>query len=602
MAIPYRQQDEVRHRIERFFLIIALCYVALVARLVYLQAIEGGYFRERATKMRDRKMTLHAQRGAILDRDGKPLAVTTHKGDLVCDPRQVKDPARTAEILAGILGVPKEQILPLVSPHLLKNGRPAGNVMVQTGIEPAMVDAIQQARSDRELRKDLAGINVIDRPDRTYPGGREMAQVVGLLMPGKDGQMTGAMGVERSLNTFLCGHDGYVVTEVDPRRRPIPDTQSARQDAADGADVRLTIDSTVQHIVDEELGKCFAAFHPDGAAAIVLDPKTGDVLAMASYPQFDPLHREQLGQPGEPGRNRALTPFEPGSTMKIVTAAAALRSGAITENTIFHCSGSYQLYNKNIRDAEHMAGGHGDEDIKKVIAESCNVCTAQIGVKVGLDRLRDAINDFGLLDKTGIELTADQRGSLGPDTGSQKGDVIKVARVAFGQSVMVSPLAMASVYATVANGGLRVPPRLVLSYQDANGKTVRSFPPKAPVRVLSPELAATLKGLLRAVVTDGTGKGKANVPGYTVAGKTGTAQKVVPGHRGYSGQHIASFIGFLPASNPRAVIYVMADNPKNGYYGAQVAAPVFQAIGERLMWYWKVPPDDPATLTQAAKR
>src|SRR5690242_13166005 len=166
MAIPYRQQDEVRHRIERFFLIIVLCYVALVARLVYLQAIEGGYFRERATKMRDRKMTLHAQRGAILDRDGKPLAVTTHKGDLVCDPRQVKDPARTAEILAGILGVPKEQILPLVSPRLLKNGRPAGNVMVQAGIEPAMVDAIQQARTDRTLRADLAGINVLDRPDR----------------------------------------------------------------------------------------------------------------------------------------------------------------------------------------------------------------------------------------------------------------------------------------------------------------------------------------------------------------------------------------------------------------------------------------------------
>lgn len=600
MAIPFRQQDEVKIRIERFFWWIAIFYVLLVARLVYLQAISGSYYRDRAARIRDEHIPLKAQRGNILDRDGRPLAVTVHYSALVCDPTLVKNPTATAALLSGMLGSGQEEILPFVSPRLLKNNKPARNVVVCEKLTPEQAAAFKTARDGKKTREVVAGLNLVDHEERIYPNGRETAHVVGLMMIGKDGKPCGAMGTEQSFDTWLQGQDGYLKAEVDKRRRPIPDTQTVRNDPRDGVDVRLTLDSAIQHITEQELAKCVAQYQPDSATAIVLDPKTGDVLAMVSYPDFDPVNRKELAGPNEPGMNRALTPFEPGSTMKIFTVAAALQSHVITPSSSFYCGGHLKVHNKVINDAEHGKdgrAGHGEADIKHIIAESCNVCTAQIGMKLGLDRMEQGLNTFQLLDKTGIELTADQRGLLGPKPGGKLGDMIKVARVAFGQSVMVSPLALAAAYGAIANGGELIPPRLALGRQSATGKKVSLLPVRPGKRIMTSEMASYLRELLEEVVLTGTAKGKANIPGYTVAGKTGTAQKVVRGQRGYSGQHIASFIGFLPARNPRAVIYVIADNPKGPlYYGANVAGPVFKGIGQQLMWYWKVPPDDPTGL------
>ncbi len=601
MAIPFRQQDQIKHRIERFFLLVAACYLVLIARLVYLQAIHGGYFRAKAEAIREEKIPLRAQRGDILARDGKPLAVTTHVGVLVCDPTMIKDPAKTGTLLASLLNVRPDEIVPLVSPQMRPNGKPSRNVVVRERLDPDQMRAVREAKGRRGEAKLLEGINMLEKPERSYPTGSEAVHVVGLLTSSTGDRMRGGMGLEQTCDRLLEGADGYVKTEVDPRRRPIPDTQQVRVDAADGRDVRVTLDSTIQHIAESALEKACNEFLPDSAAAIVLDPKTGDVLAMVSSPTFDPAHREQIAGPNEPSMNRALTPIEPGSTMKILTAAAALQEGAITTSSTFHCDGKLLLGNKTISDAEHgkAGGGHGDANIRTTISESCNVCTAQIGMRVGLARMQKYLADFGMLDKTGVELTADQRGSLGQIPGGQRGDTYKVARVAFGQSVMVTPLAMATAYGCIANKGLLVPPRLVMSYQDAAGRTIKQLPVRAGRQILKPEIAATLTSLLEQVIISGTGKNAANVPGYTVAGKTGTAQKVKRGVRGYSGQFIASFVGFLPAKNPRAVIYVMVDNPKGGkHFGSQVAAPVFKSIGRQLMWYWKVTPDDPASLSQ----
>ena len=456
MAIPFRQQDQVKHRIERFFLLVAACYIVLIARLVYLQAIHGGYFRARAESLRAQRIPLRAQRGDILDRDGKPLAVTTHAGVLVCDTTLVKDPVQTGKLVAGLINAPPDEIIALVSPRTMKNGKPARNIIVRDRVDIDQMFRIRQAKSDRREAKLLEGINMLEKSERSYPAGSDAVHVVGLLTGTTGDHMRGGMGLEQTCDRLLQGADGFVKTEVDPRRRPIPDTQQVRVDAADGCDVRTTLDSTIQHIAESELAKACKEYLPDSAAAIVLDPKTGEVLAMVSYPTFDPAHRNQMGGPNEPAMNRALTPYEPGSTLKILTAAAALRDGMITTTSTFHCDGRLPLGNKIIRDAEHGkgGGGHGDINIRSTIAESCNICTAQIGMKVGLHRIQQCLADFGMLDKTGVELTADQHGTLGQIPGGQRGDTYKVARVAFGQSVMVTPLAMATAYGCILMAGL----------------------------------------------------------------------------------------------------------------------------------------------------
>jgi stage V sporulation protein D (sporulation-specific penicillin-binding protein) len=600
MAIPIRQQAVIKQRVEKFFLIVVIFYVGLVARLVYLQAINGGYYREKAAKLREQQIPLKAQRGAILDRDGKPLAVTTYTGMLVCDPTLIKDHEKTAATVAALIGATPEEILPLVSPQKLPNGKQDRHVVVREGLSPDVVEAVRKARGDKNLRKLLEGIALNERPERSYPAGRDAVQVVGLTMPDKSGKAKGALGLEQSYDAVLSGSDGFMRAEVDARRRVIPDTQRERRDHVDGYDIRLTLDSTVQHIAETELEAGCKEANPVGATAIVMDPKTGDILAMASAPSFDPHSRAGLASPEEPALNRALSLYEPGSTFKILTAAAALDSKIITPSTVFHCGGRLPIGRKTINCVLHgdsQRYGHGDETILEIMEHSCNVGTAQIGMKVGLEHMAQSLAEFGLMEKTGLNLPTDTRGRLGLGAEAQRGGAAKVARVAFGQSVMVTPLGLATAYAAIANDGALMKPRLVQSFQDQAGKVIQRFPPQKVRQVISPETAAELKKMLHAVVVSGTGKICA-VPGYTVAGKTGTAQKVGRGAKGYSsGKYVASFIGFLPASNPRAVIFVVVDEPRKGsYYGAQAAGPIFQKIAQQLMWYWKVEPDDPGSL------
>jgi len=608
MAIRLRHADLVNRRVRCLSALVALCYVALVGRLAYLQGVYGGFYREKAARMRAQHITLEAQRGAILDRDGKPLATTTQSATLVCDPTQVKDPHRTAAAAAGLLNASPEEILPLVSPRKLPDGRPNRAVVVRKGLPPETEEAFRQARGARSLAKDLEGLAIDHRQERAYPTGRDSVHVVGFLAPDEKGRFIGQMGLEQSLDKLLRGSDGYVKAEVDARRRIIPDTQQARVNAVDGPDVRLTIDSTIQHIVETELAAYCQQTPPVGATALVLDPKTGDILALVNYPSFDPIKRSDLARTKEPLRNRALIPFEPGSTLKTITVAAALQSGVVTPSATFYCNGRLTVGRRAINCVLHGGRerhGHGTLTLRALIARSCNVSAAQVGIRLGLERMRKGLQAFGLLDRTGVGLPADAAGTLGFGKEALQGGQGKAARVAFGQSVMVTPLGLASAYAAIANNGILMRPRLVQAFQDSNGKVIREFPPQRVRQVLRPEVAALLRDYLAETITSGTGRRRANVPGYTVAGKTGTAQKVIPGRPGYArGKYVASFIGFLPAGKPRAVIYVVVDEPQGAYYGAQVAAPIFQAIARRLMWYWKVPPDDPDSLEKqrVAKR
>ncbi len=607
MAVRMRHPDEVKVRIEHLFWFIAACYLALVARLVYLQAVNGEFYRSKAKHMRAQLITLPSDRGTIMDRGGRPIAVTVQRSQFVADPTRINNPARTAATLAGILAQKPDDVLPYIKlGRRTRLGAENRHVVLPTPIDSDIIDRYRSARAARKTSRDLDGIAIETIPERTYPTGRESVHLAGFLVREKTGKPSGFLGLEQSQESVLQGADGFVRAEVDARRRVIPDTQVQRLDAADGLNVRLTIDTNIQHIAETSLAAYCVTNKPLGATAIVVDPTNGDVLAMVSYPNFDPIKRDELRMSQDPLMNRSLALFEPGSTMKTITAAAALEQKVITTSTPFYCNGSVEIGHRTVKCASHHGSrAHGSETIREIIQHSCNCATAEIGVKVGMDRMKDYLGRFGLLDQTGIGLPLDMRGRLGFGAGSDRGGVTKVSRVAFGQSVLVNPLAMAAAYAAVANNGILMKPRLIQSYEDSDGRVIRSFPPVKVRQAILPETSAYLRSLLELVVTNGTGKGKANVPGYRVAGKTGTAQKVVRGQAGYAnGRYVASFIGFLPVSAPKAVIYVVVDEPTGVYYGAQVAAPIFQDIAQRLMWYWKVPPDDPASLvkTQIARR
>lgn len=339
--------------------------------------------------------------------------------------------------------------------------------------------------------------------------------------------------------------------------------------------MQLAIDVNIQNIAEECLQEVMEEYKPAGACAIVLDVHSGDLLAVASMPRIDLNNwRQELKRYGLGVMRNMATSFlfEPGSTLKPITIAAAMQAGAVGSGSGFYCNGSLRIGRHTIHCARHGGSrAHGHQRLGDVVAHSCNVATAQIGMKLGGHALYEAVQRFGLLEEP---VVGSEKGRLQKPEGWEK---IRLANVAFGQGVQVTPLGLAAAYATIANDGVYVKPRLLLNE------------PKETHVVLSPQVARQMRQYLKAVVDEGTGK-LADVKGYEVAGKTGTAQKVIPGKRGYaSGKYVASFVGFAPADNPRIVVLVAVDEPRNGYFGGVVAAPAFARITERVLAYLGVP-------------
>lgn len=599
MDVPVRRPQTISRRILAVMAVFACGYGALAARLAYLQALRSDHYREQAWDIRGRLLPLDAVRGDILERSGEPLARTREVGRLVCDPTMVDDPGGPAALLAPIVHMPAATLVRAMAPAV---GKPRRYAVLADDLDADQVEAVEAKLDARATRRTLAGFAVETRAERSYPEGREAAHPVGFVVPGPGGVPRGMMGLEQSLDPLLRGTPGRVLAEVDARKRVIAGTQRERKDPVNGTSVRLTLDSRIQHIAAAALAECVARHHPRGATAIVLDPVTGDVLALVSYPDLDPVTREELARGDAPLANHAIWLVEPGSTMKPVTVAIALETGAIGPQTTFQCPGTRKIGGRNVRCVLHgdsERNGHGTVTAHDVVEHSCNIGAGLIGVRVGMERMAEELEAFGLLDPTGVGLPAEPGGTLGFGSERRSGGEAKVSRVAFGQSVMVTPLGLVAAYGAFANGGELVAPRLVAATRP-DGKPERAAPPSSRRRVLRPEVAALVRGYLGAVVSGGTGR-SASVPGYTVYGKTGTAQKVRPGSRGYTpGAYVASFVGFLP-EQPRAVIGVVVDEPRDGHYGAQVAGPVFREIGRQLMWYWKVAPDDPASLAQGTR-
>lgn len=579
MRLAYR--TVVRKRAQLLFILIVALYGALGLRLTYVQFWKASRYVDFGEKIRNRKLDIQAQRGVIYDRVGRELAMNLTAASIFVHPKQVRDRDRTTVRLASLLECDQSWI----SGKLQCDKK---FVWLKRGADDELGKKVVEA--------DLTGVGVSKEQKRIYPSGVDpagnllpygsAAQVIGFT--NIDGK--GAQGIEAAWDRYLKGRNGFLVAEVDKGGRVIPETRRASVKPHDGLDVVLTIDAYIQHVAEEALRKTFEANKARGATAIVLDPKTGEILAMANMPTFNPNNR--TGSTADSWRIRAITDlYEPGSTLKAMTAAAALEEGLINPSSIFaRCSGVIQVGGRRVRCVLHRPyeHGHGAVNLEKFLTYSCNIGATELGLKLGPRRLYKYEQAFGLnsVPRSGLpgEIASQlERPSSWPN--------IKTANVAFGQGIAVTPLQLACAYGAIANGGTLMRPTIIKETRTKEGILQREWEPTAVRRVVSETTAAHVTKALTNCVDEGTGK-TAAVEGYTVAGKTGSAQKVRADGRGYQGgAYVASFVGFLPASDPKIVILVAVDEPKGVYWGSVVAAPAFQEIATKTMWYLRAPRD-----------
>ncbi len=553
-------------RARRLLVVGAAVLVAavIVGRLWQLQIERHDEFRELAGSQQLRVVELEPPRGTIFDARGRKLAVSLDVDSLYAAPSKVVDPAATAAALAPVLGRPAAEL----------RRRLAGDgdfVWLARQLDPPVAERVRRLR--------LAGLDFMRESRRYYPQQRTAAQLVGFA--GRD--HTGLEGLESLYEEVMAGEAARRLVLRDANAGIVLSPRLSLAEPEPGRDLHLTLDSHLQAVLERELEQAVARHRASRAVGLLLDPRTGAVLAMSAVPGFDPNRFQEA--PREAWRNRAVTDvFEPGSTFKLVTAAAALEANLIDPSDLIDCGmGSITLDGVKINDHHPF----GELTFREVIAESSNVGAIKIGLRVGRRALHEQIVRFGFGRPTGIDLPGEEGGLLRP---LERWQLRDPAYISFGQGISVTALQLASAFAAVANGGALYQPFVVA----ATGRGgVRDAPPRRPQPLASPISAATartLERMLEAVVEEGTG-GRAAVPGYRVAGKTGTAQKPVAG--GYSpDKHLASFVGFVPARDPAFVGLIAVDEPVGAlFHGGDVAAPVFAAVAREALAYLGVPPD-----------
>ncbi len=558
-----------RRLLQLFAFLAAWTLIALV-RLAQVQLLRHDEYVARAQRQQERTLSLEPVRGAILDVRGRILAESVAAVSVYADPQAIADAESVARALATISAVD------LSADDIEEKLRAKGGFVWIARQLP-----VEAGEAIRKLR--LPGIYLLDAHRRTYPKNSLAASVIGTV--GIDGQ--GLAGIEHSFDGLVRGREGKVTLLRDARRGIYMLGGEGANRAIDGDDVVLTIDSVVQFIAEQALTKAVAKWHASGGMAVVMDPSSGAVLAMASVPTFDPNHFRDA--PPSSWRNRNVQEiFEPGSTFKIVTASAGLEEGVVTPSQILDCgNGGIDVGNVEIH--EHGGNRYGFMTFEEVMLHSSNVGAIRVGLALGEKRFYRYIRKFGFGERTGIALPGETPGLL---RSTARWSQVSNASISIGQEIGVTPLQIVTAFATIANGGIRVAPRIVDRVGNDRGDIVFRPPVRPPVRVISERTAAVLNEILKAVVERGTGV-HAALQEHTVAGKTGTAQKAVRG--GYSpDRFIASFGGYVPADRPRLAILVVIDEPKGNEYGGTVAAPVFKEIAEPVLRYLGVPPSLPA--------
>jgi len=545
--------------------LLAVAFGGLTARLAWLQLIRGPELATLAERQYSRTVVLQAQRGPIVDRNGASLATSTPAESLFAQPRALGDPVRVAGRLAPILRVPENEL------HAQLTSARAF-VWLRRRLPPAVANEV------RALREP--GLGFLPEPLRLYPNRELAAHVLGF--EGVDG---GLEGVERSWNELLAGTPGKAIVGRDALGREVV-TQHVLVAPAAGQGVMLTLDKTIQYIAEREIDAAYRRTQARAAMVVVMDPRTGDVLAIAVRPTFNP--NAFLDVPSrDVWRNRVVTdPFEPGSTFKVILAAAALEEGVVRpDDRIWAENGQITIAKTTIHDWKK----YGWLTFAEVLQHSSNVGSIKVGMALGRDRYYRYMTAFGFGALTGVGLAGESRGLL-REPG--RWSALSLPTLSLGQEVSVTALQITAAFGAVANDGVLMQPRLVRATFDTDGRETRRLEPRAVRQVVSPDTARTLRRLLARAVENGTGH-FAVIPGYDVGGKTGTAQKLDPATHRYSrAPGVLSFIGMVPADEPRLVMLVMLDEPKNEKWGSEAAAPIFSAIGAEVLRYLDVPPRD----------
>jgi cell division protein FtsI/penicillin-binding protein 2 len=542
------------------FLVLAFAAVFAVAlgRAAYVQVVQGDRYEQLASRQHRETIEIPAARGTIYDRTGEPLAIGEQATTVYADPRNVVAPMKAATKAGETLELDPDELYPQL------RDRTKHFLYVRRKADPIAAKALQKL--------GVAGFGFYSEERRAYPQGRVAAHVLGYA--GTDNQ--GLDGLERSLDKTLAGKPGFEIVVRDPAGRAIDVVTSRRERA--GRNVVLTLDHQLQASAEQLLSNAVGRWRARGATAIVMDPHTGAILAMANAPTFDA--NAFSSAPAEARRNRAVTDlYEPGSTFKIVTVAAALEDNVVAPDTSFRLAPTIDVADRTIREA-HTRGTE-TMTVRQILAESSNVGTITIAQRLGGPELATWVDRFGFGKRTGVDFPGESPGMVLP---YEDWSGSTIGTVPIGQGIAVTPLQMVSAYAAIGNGGVIPPAHLIAK---VGGKKVKHGKGR---RVVSRHTADRMTAMFRDVVVEGTGT-EAAIPGYTVAGKTGTANKAENGR--YVSKYVASFVGLVPARNPRLAILVMVDEPRGQIWGGVVAAPIFRDIARFALQYLEVPPDAP---------
>ncbi len=542
-----------------FFFIAALS--CLFLRLAFLQIFTSDKYLAIARNQSRAVIEMQPTRGRILDRQGRELALDVRLDSLYAVSRQVQNKEKVADSLSRLLGTDRSQILERINRDKL---------FVWIGRKLS----VAKAAAVRKLK--VSGLDFVKESLRVYPKGETACHLIGFT----DIDNNGLEGVEFHYNSFLKGVPGWRLAQKDAKQRELVSKEIEMVSPVDGYNIHLTIDEVIQALTEKELAETCKKYHARGGSILVMDPKTGDILAMANYPLFD-LNNSKKSM-AESRRNRAITDiFEPGSVFKVITLAGILEEKVFGLDEKFNCEGgSWAVAGKVLHDHK----GHGLMSYREIIEKSSNIGTVKGAMRLGAARLYKTMRAFGFGDKTGVALAGEVNGIVpAPKTWSRS----SIINIPIGQGVAVTPIQLAAAVGAIANDGLLMKPRIISRIDDQEGKVIRSFETEPVRQAVSKASSLQVRSVLEGVVSRGTGK-KAAVPGFKAAGKTGTAQKILPDGTYSHNDFIASFVGFVPYDEPKVVVMVTIDEPRPVYYGGEVAAPAFSRVAAGVLAYWRI--------------
>ena len=550
-------------------LCILVIFTALLYQLVRIQIFDHKRYTSLAFSQQFKKQDIPTRRGVIFDRNGLKLAESVQVSSVFADPLVIRDKKKTAQAISQVLGLNKTKVEKLLN----KKKR---FVWIKRRVPGEQEDVLKQL--------NLKGIGFRNEYKRVYPYEKLCSHILGFT----DIDQNGLEGIESSLNQVIIGSKGSKVVEKDGRQRQFSTLQGETVTAKYGNSVFLTIDCEIQSIVEDELENACSKWKPDSAVAIAMDPFTGEVLAMANYPSFNP-NSVQDSSPRE-RRNRVITDcFEPGSLIKPLIVSGALDSGLVKEDDEFFChNGAFKVRSRVIKDTH----SYNYLSVSDIVVRSSNIGMAQLGMRMGKNRLYSYLKDFSFGEKTGIQLPGEAKGIVWPLNRWSHDSVMSVP---YGYETAVTPIQLVTAFCSIANGGTLLKPQIVSRITDYSGKRVKKKykTPERVRRVVTPEIAReVMSPILENVVKEGTGK-NAMLFTYSVAGKTGTAKKLqkVGNKMKYTNKYIGSFVGYAPVNEPKVCVLLSLNEPKNGaYYGGTVAAPAVGKIIERTLDYMEVGP------------